>query len=103
MQLSGIYQSAQIHPLGIIQGFYTVDFGVKKEWKSWVLNARINDVFNTQQTVYDSRPFGYVNDLKKKKETRIFYLGISFKLAPKKNSGLKNRKSVNEVEAGEDD
>jgi len=68
MQLSGIYQSAQIHPLGIIQGFYTVDFGVKKEWKSWVLNARINDVFNTQQTVYDSRPFGYVNDLKKKKK-----------------------------------
>ena len=103
MQLSGIYQSAQIHPLGIIQGFYTVDFGVKKEWKSWVLNARVNDVFNTQQTVYDSRPFGYVNDLKKKKETRIFYLGIAFKLASKKNSGLKNRKSVNEDEAGEDD
>lgn len=103
VQLSGIYQSAQIHPLGIIQGFYTVDLGVKKEWKTWVLNARVNDIFDTQQTFYDSRPFGYVNDLLKKKETRIFYVGIAFKLAPKKNSGLKNRKAVNEDEAGEDD
>jgi iron complex outermembrane recepter protein len=103
VQLSAIYQSAQIHPLGIIQGFYTVDLGFKQEWKSWVLNARVNDVFNTQQTVYDSSPFGYVNDLKKKKETRIFYIGLAFKLSSKKNSGLKNRKSVNEDEAGEED
>lgn len=103
LQLSGIYQSAQIHPLGIIQGFYTVDLGFKKELKSWVLNARLNDVFNTQQTVYDSRPFGFVNDLTKKKETRIFYVGLAFKLNAKKKSGLKNRKSVNEEEAGEED
>ncbi len=102
-QVSAIYQSAQIHPLGIIQGFYTVDLGFKKEWKAWVLNARINDVFNTQQTVYDSRPFGFVSDLTKKKETRIFYVGLAFKLSPKKNSGLKNRKAVNEDEAGEED
>jgi len=102
-QVSGIYQSAQIHPLGIIQGFYTVDLGFKKELKAWVLNARINDVFNTQQNVYDSRPFGFVSDLTKKKETRIFYLGLAFKLSTKKNSGLKNRKSVNEDEAGEED
>ena len=103
VQLSAIHQSAQIHPLGIIQGFYTVDLGFKQEWKSWVLNARLNDVLNTQQTVYDSRPFGFVNDLKKKKETRIFYIGLAFKLSSKKNSGLKNRKSVNEDEAGEED
>jgi hypothetical protein len=103
LQLSGIYQSAQIHPLGIIQGFYTVDLGFKKEMKSWVLNARLNDVFNTQQTVYDSRPFGFVNDLTKKKETRIFYLGIAFKLRSKKNSGLKNRKVVNEDEVEDED
>jgi outer membrane receptor protein involved in Fe transport len=102
-QISGIYQSAQIHPLGIIQGFYTVDLGFKKELKAWVVNARINDVFNTQQTVYDSRPFGFVSDLTKKKETRIIYLGLAFKLSTKKNSGLKNRKSVNEDEAGEED
>ena len=102
-QISGIYQSAQIHPLGIIEGFYTVDLGFKKELKAWVLNARINDVFNTQQTVYDSRPFGFVSDLTKKKETRIFYLGLAFKLSTKKSSGLKNRKSVNEDEAGEED
>ena len=102
-QVSAIYQSAQIHPLGIIQGFYTVDLGFKKEWKAWVLNALINDVFNTQQTVYDSRPFGFVSDLTKKKATRIFYVGLAFKLSPKKNSGLKNRKAVNEDEAGEED
>jgi hypothetical protein len=103
LQLSGIYQSAQIHPLGIIQGFYTVDLGFKKEMKSWVLNARLNDVFNTQQTVYDSRPFGFVNDLTKKKETRIFYLGVAFKLRSKKTSGLKNRKVVNEDEVEDED
>jgi hypothetical protein len=103
LQLSGIYQSAQIHPLGIIQGFYTVDLGFKKEMKSWVLNVRLNDVFNTQQTVYDSRPFGFVNDLTKKKETRIFYVGVAFKLNSKKNKDLKNRKKVNEDEAGEEE
>lgn len=103
LQLSAIYQSAQIHPLGIIQGFYTVDLGFKKEIKAWVFNARINDVFNTQQTVYDSRPFGFVNDLTKKKETRIFYLGLAFKLSSKKNSGLKNRKTVNEDEVEDED
>jgi hypothetical protein len=103
LQLSGIYQSAQIHPLGIIQGFYTVDLGFKKEMNSWVLNARLNDVFNTQQTVYDSRPFGFVNDLTKKKETRIFYLGVAFKLRSKKTSGLKNRKVVNEDEVEDED
>jgi len=103
IQMSAIYQSAQIHPLGIIQGFYTVDLGFKKEWKAWALNARVNDIFNTQQTVYDSRPFGYVNDLKKKKETRIFYIGLAFKLSSKKNSGLKNRKVVNEDEVEDED
>jgi iron complex outermembrane receptor protein len=103
MQLSAIYQSAQIHPLGIIQGFTTVDIGFKKEWKAWALNARVNDVFNTQQTVYDSRPFGYISDLKKKKETRIFYIGLAFKLSSKKNSGLKNRKTVNEDEVEDED
>jgi hypothetical protein len=80
-----------------------VDLGFKKEWKAWALNARVNDVFNTQQTVYDSRPFGYVNDLKKKKETRIFYIGLAFKLNSKKNSGLKNRKVVNEDEVEDED
>lgn len=104
-QISGIYHSAQINPLGIIQAYYTVDLGFKRELNKGkvTINARVNDVLNTQQTVYDTRPFGFVSDLTKKKETRIYYVGVSFKLVSKKIKFGKKRKAINEDEAGDEE
>ena len=92
-QISGIYQSSQINTLGIIQPNYTVDVGMKKELGRLTINARINDLFNTQKTIYDSRPFGFVSDLERKKETRIYYIGFSYKFESKKLKEA-DRKSV---------
>jgi outer membrane receptor protein involved in Fe transport len=97
-QISGIYQSAQINPLGIINPYYTVDLGLKKDLGRLSINARVNDIFNTQKTIYDSRPFGLVNDLERKKETRIYYIGFSYKFESKKMKEARERRRVNEEE-----
>ena len=105
-QLLGVYQSTQISPLGQIDPIYTADLGIKKELLNGKLtiNAKINDVFNTQRTVYHFDSFGFVLDQEKKKETRIYYLGFSYRLEGKKKvKDLKQRKSVNEEEAGLDE
>jgi outer membrane receptor protein involved in Fe transport len=97
-QISGIFQSAQINTLGIIEPYYTVDLGLKKDFGRLSLNARVNDVFNTQKTIYDSRPFGLISDLERKKETRIFYIGFSYKFETKKMKEARERRRVNEEE-----
>ena len=102
-QISGIYQSSQINTLGIIQPNYTVDVGMKKELGRLTINARINDLFNTQKTIYDSRPFGFVSDLERKKETRIYYIGFSYKFESKKLKEARERKRVNEEEVDIED
>jgi outer membrane receptor for ferrienterochelin and colicin len=102
-QISGIYQSSQINPLGIINPYYTVDLGLKKDLGRITLNARVNDVFNTQKTIYDSRPFGLISDLERKKETRIYYIGFSYKFESKKMKEARERRRVNEEEVEVDD
>ncbi len=102
-QISGIFQSAQINTLGIIEPYYTVDLGLKKDFGRLSLNARVNDVFNTQKTIYDSRPFGLISDLERKKETRIFYIGFSYKFETKKMKEARERRRVNEEEVELDD
>ncbi|MEN9703317.1 MAG: hypothetical protein RLZZ209_743 [Bacteroidota bacterium] len=102
-QISGIFQSAQINTLGIIEPYYTVDVGFKKDFGRLSLNARVNDVFNTQKTIYDSRPFGLISDLERKKETRIFYIGFSYKFETKKMKEARERRRVNEEEVELDD
>lgn len=97
-QISGIFQSEQINPFGIIQPFYTVDFGVKKDFGKLSINARVNDIFDTQKTVYDSRPFGLISDIVRKKETRIFFIGFTYKLETKKMKEARERRRVNEEE-----
>jgi outer membrane receptor for ferrienterochelin and colicin len=102
-QISGIFQSEQINPFGIIQPFYTVDFGVKKDFGKLSINARVNDIFDTQKTVYDSRPFGLISDIVRKKETRIFFIGFTYKLETKKMKEALERRRVNEEEVEVDD
>lgn len=97
-QISGIFQSEQINPFGIIQPFYTVDVGVKKDFGKLSINARVNDIFDTQKTVYDSRPFGLISDIVRKKETRIFFIGFTYKLETKKMKEARERRRVNEEE-----
>ena len=102
-QISGIFQSEQINPFGIIQPFYTVDVGVKKDFGKLSINARVNDIFDTQKTVYDSRPFGLISDIVRKKETRIFFIGFTYKLETKKMKEARERRRVNEEEVEVDD
>jgi outer membrane receptor protein involved in Fe transport len=97
-QISGIYQSEMINPFGIIQPFYTVDVGVKKDFGKLSINARVNDIFDTQKTIYDSRPFGLISDIERKKETRIFFLGFTYKFESKKMKEARERRRVNEEE-----
>ncbi|MHA8065509.1 TonB-dependent receptor domain-containing protein [Aquirufa sp. ROCK2-A2] len=105
-QIIGVYQSTQISALGQIAPIYSIDLGIKKEFMQGKLtfNAKINDLFNTQRTQYHFDSFGYVLDLEKKKETRIYYLGFTYKLEGKKKiKDPKQRKSINEEEAGLED
>ncbi len=102
-QISYLYQSSLLSPLGNIGAYYTIDMGIKKDYGRFTVNARVNDLTNSQITIYDSRPFGIISDLEKKKETRIYYIGISFKLDGKKKiKDLNQRKEINEKEAGDD-
>jgi hypothetical protein len=53
--------------------------------------------------IYDSRPFGLINDLERKKETRIYYIGFTYKIESKKIKEARERKRVNEEEINIED
>ena len=78
-----------IAELGGLINFFTIIFSY--------LNNFLNEKIFNLKIVYD------VFNLEKKKETRIYYIGISFKLDGKKKiKDLNQRKEINEKEAGDD-
>ena len=104
IQLIGTYRSTQQNAQGETRPVYFMDFGLKKEvFKSkGTLNFRVSDVFDTFQFDVDVRgkDFYMLNPLKR--ETRVAFLGLTYRFAQKtKSAERRERKAINESRAGE--
>ena len=83
-QINTNYNSPIITAQGRIKEMFTTDFAVKKDFMDGQLSLtfRVSDVFNTREM--DSETFGtnFFTSSYRKRESRVAYLGISYRLSP---------------------
>lgn len=84
IQLNTNYNSPIITSQGRIKEMFSTDFAVKKDFLDGQLSLtfRVSDIFNTRK--YDSQTFGenFLISSDRKMESRVAYLGISYRLSP---------------------
>lgn len=79
LQLNGNYESPKVLLLGASNEIYSVDFSVNKMiGMKWILNASVNDVFNTRRMgAYYETPY-YTQDLSRRRESRFFKFSVTY-------------------------
>ncbi|MDP2365273.1 MAG: outer membrane beta-barrel family protein, partial [Ignavibacteria bacterium] len=102
-QINTNYNSPIITAQGRIKEMFTTDFAVKKDFMEGQLSVtfRVSDVFNTREM--DSETFGtnFFSTSYRKMESRVAYLGISYRLMP--GNGNKDREKKPRTDEGMDE
>ncbi len=84
IQLNTNYNSPIITSQGRIKEMFSTDFAVKKDFLNGQLSLtfRVSDIFNTRK--FDSQTFGenFLISSNRKMQSRVAYLGISYRLSP---------------------
>ena len=93
LQFNANYNSPIITAQGKIKEVFSADFAAKKEFLDGQLSLtfRVSDIFNTRE--WDSQTFGtnFLTNSYRKMESRVAYLGISYRLSPGKNNKERER------------
>jgi outer membrane receptor for ferrienterochelin and colicin len=81
-QITGSYRSPTSTAQGTRYGFYSVDLGGKYELFNRKLQvfARLSDLFNTSYFKFDNRGPNYKSTNEMHRESRIFIVGLTFRL-----------------------
>lgn len=83
VQINANYNSPIITSQGKIKEVFSTDVALKKDFMDGQLslNFRVSDVFNTRK--FDSQTFGenFITNSYRKMESRVAYLGISYRLS----------------------
>lgn len=100
-QINANYNSPIVTAQGRIKEVFTTDFAVKKDFMDGQLSLtlRVSDIFNSRK--FDSETFGqnFFTASFRKMESRVAYLGISYRLSP----GNSNKDKRPRDEEGMDD
>ena len=86
IQLAVNYRSPFIIAQGTINSFFNVDLGVKQDMLKGrgTLSLRVSDIFNTLQFQADSFGPNFVSTRLGKRESRIGFIGFSYRLSRQK-------------------
>jgi len=89
LQLSSNYMSPIVMPQGKFQGFNAVDAALRKDFlkDKLFLSLRVSDIFNTMQMKVSMYATGIETDVVRKRESRVVYLNIGYKI----NGGVKGK------------
>ena len=103
IQLNANYNSPIVTAQGRIKEVFTTDLAMKKDFMDGQLSVlfRVSDIFNTRKM--DSETFGtnFFTNSYRKMESRVAYLGISFRLSP--GNGNKDRDKKPKTDEGFDE
>ena len=93
-QINFNYNSPIVTPQGREEEVFTTDFAVKKDFMEGRLSLtfRISDVFNTRDMNSETYGENFFTTSYRKRESRVAFLGISFRLNPGNSNKDKERK-----------
>ncbi|WP_234736310.1 outer membrane beta-barrel family protein [Tellurirhabdus bombi] len=98
------YRSPFIVAQGTIKGFFNVDLGVKQDVLKGrgTINLRVSDIFNTLRFQNESFGTNFVSSTVNKRESRIAFIGFSYRLSRQISRDRDDRdKKENSESAGE--
>jgi len=87
-QVSGYYRGPMVTPQGEMKSMYSADIALKKDFlkdNKLSVSFRLSDIFNTQKFVMTASDINFSSEATRKRESRVAYLGVSYKI----NGGLK--------------
>ncbi len=97
VQISSTYNSPTVNPQGRTNALYFTDFAMKKDFMSGDLSLtfRVSDIFNTRR--YSSQEYGtgFTLNTQGWRDSRIFYLGVTYNLNNYKQKNDKIEKEIN--------
>ena len=94
IQINANYNSPLVTAQGNINEVFTTDFAAKKDFMDGQLSVtlRISDIFNTRDMESETNGFNFSSTSYRKMESKVAYLGISYRLSPGNGNKDKNRK-----------
>lgn len=93
-QFNANYNSPIVTAQGSIKQVFTADFAAKKDFMDGQLSLtfRVSDIFNTRKMDSETNGFNFTSTAYRKMESRVAYLGISYRLSPGNGNKDKNKK-----------
>jgi len=94
IQINANYNSPTVTAQGNINEVFTTDFAAKKDFMDGQLSLtfRVSDVFNTRDMESETNGFNFSSTSYRKMESRVAYLGISYRLSPGNGNKDRNKK-----------
>jgi len=103
VQINANYNSPIVTSQGRIKEVFTTDFAVKKDFMDGQLSVtfRVSDIFNTRKMDSETSGINFYSASYRKMESRVAFLGISYRLSP--GNGNKDRDKKPRTEEGMDE
>ncbi len=103
IQINANYNSPIVTAQGKINEVFTTDFAAKKDFMDGQLSItfRVSDIFNTRDMESETNGFNFYSTSYRKMESRVAYLGISYRLSP--GNGNKDRNKRPSTDDGMDE
>ena len=103
VQINANYNSPIVTSQGRIKEVFTTDFAAKKDFMDGQLSVtfRVSDIFNTRKMDSETNGINFYSTSYRKMESRVAFLGISYRLSP--GNGNKDRNKKPPTEDGMDE
>ncbi len=98
VQLNANYNSPIITAQSKFKEMFTTDFAAKKDFLDGRLSVtfRVSDIFNTRKMDSETYGINFFSTSYRKMESRVAFLGISYRLSP--NNGNKERERKSQIQ-----
>lgn len=102
-QLIGNYQAPSLNGQGKVWDIYFIDVALKKDFlksKKLSMTANLSDIFNTREFVINTAGYGFRQDMKMKRESRILMVTLNYKFGKADAIPKKKAKSDSPGDSG---
>lgn len=98
LQINANYNSPIVTAQGRIKEVFTTDFAAKKDFLDGQLSVtfRVSDIFNTRKMDSETNGINFISTSYRKMESRVAFLGISYRLSPGNGNKDRDKKPGND-------
>lgn len=101
-QISGNYMGPMVLAQGRSKPVYAIDFGLRKSLnkQNLTITANVSDIFDTREWGMETGGFNFISDNTRKRETRIFTIGLTWRIG---KTEFQSKKRAKREEGGGND